>query len=388
MQRNHDRLSQNLIPTRKVLAMRILYDHQLFSLQSAGGASRYFYELIRELAVISEAHIDVWLGINDSAYPFRDLASGEIRVLGCRNNMRPGRSRYIVNEALGNLLAMFAGDFDVYHPTLYRSMPGVRAHALVATHHDCAHERFPQLFANAAQIVRSKRQLYRRADAIICVSESSRQDLLRFYDIESARTRVIHHGLRPLQGSEPAAAELRKQVPGKFVLFVGSRAAYKNFAALLRAFRATGLDQCMWLVVAGGGALTVDEREIARKLGVQRRLVVIPRIGDAQLAEAYRAATLFVYPSLCEGFGFPPLEAMAAGCPALISNTSSLPEVCRDAPFYFDPEDQGSLEQALLTAIHDEAARQQTRERGLQVAALYSWEKCARGTLALYRECQ
>jgi glycosyltransferase involved in cell wall biosynthesis len=115
---------------------------------------------------------------------------------------------------------------------------------------------------------------------------------------------------------------------------------------------------------------------------------VIPRIGDAQLAEAYRAATLFVYPSLCEGFGFPPLEAMAAGCPALISNTSSLPEVCRDAPFYFDPEDPGSLERALLTAIHDEVARQQARQRGLQVAALYSWEKCACETLALYRECQ
>lgn len=368
--------------------MRILFDHQAFSLQRAGGASRYFYELMRALGGVSGVHTEVWLGINDTACPFRGLTSAQTRVWGWRSGMRRGRSRYIVNEMLGNSLALFAGRFDVYHPTLYRSMPMVRARALVATHHDCAHERFPQLFANSQQIMRAKRRLYRRADAILCVSESSRQDLLRFYDIEWAKTRVIYHGLRPLQGSEPAAAELRRQVPGEFVLFVGSRAAYKNFAALLRAFRNTGLDQCMCLLVAGGGALTPQEQAIARELGVERRLRVIPAIDDAQLAEAYRAATLFVYPSLCEGFGFPPLEAMAAGCPALVSNTSSLPEVCRNAPFYFDPESQGSLERGLLTAVHDEAARQQARTRGSQVAALYSWEKCARETLAFYRECQ
>jgi glycosyltransferase involved in cell wall biosynthesis len=122
-------------------------------------------------------------------------------------------------------------------------------------------------------------------------------------------------------------------------------------------------------------------------LEVDRQLLVLPQLSDTSLAEAYAAATLLIYPSWYEGFGFPPLEAMAAGCPALVSNTSCLPEVCLDAPFYFNPHEAGSLEQALVVAVSDEAARQRARERGTRVAARYSWNKCADQTLALYREC-
>jgi glycosyltransferase involved in cell wall biosynthesis len=373
--------------------MRILYDHQVFSLQSAGGASRYYYELVRALAETGGVQTELWLGINDTAERFRSLSCSQTRVSSWRRRLGPGKSRYIANELVGNALAPFAGKMDVYHPTLYRSMPLVRARRVVVTHHDCAHERFPELFANAAQIIRAKRRLYARAHAIICVSESSREDLLRFYGVERSKTRVIYHGLRRLRGSARAAAELRAQVPSEYLLFVGSRTSYKNFNALLRAFRATGLHASLQLVVAGGGALTAEERALARQLEVESSLVVFPEIDDALLAEAYDSATLLIYPSRCEGFGFPPLEAMAAGCPALVSNSSSLPEICRDAPFYFDLVDktknnEGSLESALLRAIHDESARYRARERGVQVAALYSWQKCARETLALYRECQ
>jgi glycosyltransferase involved in cell wall biosynthesis len=381
--------------------MRILYDHQVFSLQSAGGASRYYYELIQSLAGVCGVQTELWLGIDnhDTAYPFRALACPQTRVVSWAAGLGRGSTKYVVNELLGNALAFagtfsgtFSGTLDVYHPTLYRRMPFVRARRLVATHHDCAHERFPELFANAQQIIRAKRRLYARADAIICVSESSRQDLLRFYDVDSAKTRVIYHGLRRLAGSREAAAELRARVPTDYLLFVGSRAPYKNFIALLRAFRETDLNQSMQLVVAGGGPLTAEEQALTRQLEVESRLVVFPKITDVLLAEAYAAATLLIYPSLCEGFGFPPLEAMAAGCPALVSNTSSLPEICRDAPFYFDPggreEDPSSLAQALLLATSDDAARRQVRQRGIEIASLYYWQKCAAETLALYRECQ
>jgi glycosyltransferase involved in cell wall biosynthesis len=368
--------------------MRILYDHQVFSLQSAGGASRYYYELVRALAGETNLRLDLWLGMNDTAYPFRELASPPAHVVGWRGGLARGSSRYVANEVLGNALAPFAGTVDVYHPTLYRSMPLVRARRLVATHHDCAHERYPELFANAGQIVRAKRRLYARADAIICVSQSSRQDLFRFYGVPPEKTRVIYHGLRPLAGSVAAAVELRARVPSDYLLFVGSRAAYKNFDALLRAFKSSGLDRDLLLLVAGGGPLSPAERALARELHLGSSLVVIPQIPDAYLAEAYAAATLLVYPSRCEGFGFPPLEAMAAGCPVLASCSSSLPEVCLDAPFYFDPEDPASLERALPAAVWGESARRRARKRGREVASLYRWKKCARETLALYRECQ
>lgn len=367
--------------------MRILYDHQVFSLQNAGGASRYHGELMRYLAVVPGVHIDLFLGISGCVFKFEDLPRERICVSRFGQWLRPGLARYLLNELAGNLSSM-ANRVDVYHPTLYRSMPLVRAQRIVATHHDCVHERFPDLFPDVDRIIRAKRRLFARADAIICVSESSRQDLLQFYDVDRGKTRVIYHGLKRLPGSVAAAAELRARVPAEYLLFVGSRAAYKNFNNLLRAFRATGLHKSMMLLAVGGGRLTAEEQALAEELEVERSLVVFPHPEDTLLAEAYAAATLLVYPSWCEGFGFPPLEAMAAGCPALVSDTSSLPEICQDAPFYFSPQAQGSLETGLLEATNDEPARRRARERGIQVAAQFSWPKCAAETLALYRECQ
>lgn len=378
----------------ELCVMRILYDHQVFSLQSAGGASRYYYELMRSLAGARGAYTELWLGIQSqrTVRSFRALACPQTRVLSWGVGLSRGTARYLVNELLGNAFAPFAGTMDVYHPTLYRSMPFVRARRLVATHHDCVHERYPELFENARQIIRAKRRLYARADSIICVSQSSREDLLRFYDVDPAKTRIIRHGLRRLVGSRAAAAVLRARIPDDYLLFVGSRARYKNFDALLRAFRVTHLHRSMQLVVAGGGDLTAEEQALVRQLEIESRVVVFPEITDAVLAEAYAMATLLVYPSLCEGFGFPPLEAMAAGCPALVSNTSSLPEICRDAPFYFDPtapeQDERSLAQALLLATANDAARRRARQRGLEVSSPYSWQKCANETLAIYREGQ
>jgi len=386
--------------------MRILYDHQVFSLQNAGGASRYHYELMRALCesqppthvredmhtdIHTEIHAEAWLGLHDGTYPFSALRGARAQVLSCGPALDRGKFRYLVNELFSNALAPFAGTMDVYHPTLYRRMPLVRARRVVVTHHDCAHERFPQLFSNAAAIIAAKRRLYAQADAIICVSESSRQDLFRFYGTDRAKTRVIHHGLRPLAGSADAAAQLQSllpESPQNYLLFVGARPPYKNFHALLQAFQGSGLSASMLLLVAGGGPLTGEERALAQKLGIDRRLVVVPAVTDALLAEAYKSARLLVYPSRCEGFGFPPLEAMAAGCPALVGRTSSLPEICRDAAFYFDPENPRSLERELIAAASDEPARARARQRGAEVAALYSWQKCAEETLALYRECQ
>jgi glycosyltransferase involved in cell wall biosynthesis len=367
--------------------VRILFDHQVFSLQNAGGASRYHYELMRYLAGVPGVEADLFLGVHGCVFPFEELPQERIRVTRLGGSLRPGVARYIVNEFFGNVRSV-RNRVDIYHPTLYRRMPLVRARRIVATHHDCVHERFPSLFRNVKQILRAKRRLYAKADAIICVSESSRKDLLEFYDVDAAKTRVIYHGLHRLPAPATHPARLHPPLPTEYLLFVGSRAPYKNFDHLLRAFRATGLHKSMQLLVVGGGSLTGTERELAEELEVASRLVVFPRPADELLAEAYAAATLLVYPSRYEGFGFPPLEAMAAGCPTLVSHTSSLPEICRDAPFYFDPKDQGSLEAMLLEATNDDKARRRARERGTQVAAQYSWQKCGEQTLAVYRECQ
>lgn len=366
--------------------MRILYDHQVFSLQNAGGASRYHYELMRYLAGVPEINTFLFLGVSGCVYPFEELPKDRTRVTRLGSALKPGMARYVLNEFLGNIWS--AKDrFDIYHPTLYRSMPMGRATRLVVTHHDCVQERFPELFPNAQRIIKAKRRLFAQADAIICVSESSRNDLIEFYAVDTAKTRVIHHGLSPLPRCAKSEAELRTLVSRPFLLYVGSRAPYKGFKCLLAAFSETGLYRSMDLLVLGGGVLTLSELALAADLKVGKSIVSLPSVTDALLGEAYAAAMLFVYPSLYEGFGFPPLEAMAAGCPVLVSNTSSLPEICRDAPFYFAPQDQSSFQASLLHAIDDQEARNKAAARGKAVAAEYEWKTCGERTLELYREC-
>jgi glycosyltransferase involved in cell wall biosynthesis len=368
--------------------MRVLYDHQVFSLQDSGGGSRYHYALLRYMAELPDVQAQLLLGINSSLYPLQALESTGAAVTSLAGTLRPGLWRYALNEGICNSVAPFRGRMDVYHPTAYRCMPLVRARRVVVTHHDCAYERFPELFVKPGRIFRAKGQLYRKADAIICVSEASRKDLLSFYDVSVAKTRVIYHGLSPLARSSEAAEQLRKHISRPYVLFVGSRAAYKNFDGLLKGFHDAGLQHSLDLLVVGGGALTEGQRERIARLGLAGRVVGLPFVSDSTLAEAYAGAHLFVYPSLCEGFGFPPLEAMSVGCPVLASRSTSIPEVCQDAPFYFDGNDPGSFTRSLLRAVNDEKARRQAIEKGNEVVAQYSWEKCRDETLAFYRECQ
>jgi glycosyltransferase involved in cell wall biosynthesis len=368
--------------------VRILYDHQVFSLQNAGGASRYFYELMRFLTTVPDVQTELLLGISGTVYPFRGLPPSRARVMAFNERLRPGTMRYLANEAWSNLRVPFRGKMDVYHPTAYLRMPMVRARRVVATHHDCTHERYPELFPDVNKVLWARKWLFPRVDAIICVSESCRQDLLHFYNVDPAKTRVIHHGLNRLPRSAEAAASLRKQLRRDYVLYVGMRATFKNFAGLLRAFHETRLQDSLDLLVLGGGPLTVQEKAQIDSLEMSDCIVNLPLVSDELLAEAYAGAKLFVYPSLNEGFGFPPLEAMSLGCPVLASRVSSIPEVCGDAPFYTDPVDQNAFNRTLWRAVSDEVARQQAVERGREVAAHYSWEKCGRETLALYREGQ
>lgn len=367
-------------------SIRILYDHQVFSRQYAGGASRYFYELSRQFSAMPQIAVELLIGTTATIYPLRQL-SGGARVRACDGPQLNAFWNYTLNEVFGNCVAPFLGKVDVYHPTLYRIMPGVRSRAVVATHHDCTQERFPQEFRYVDKVMRAKRSLYAAADAIICVSESSRQDLLEIYGVDRSRTHVIYHGLTRLQSDAGAAAKVARQTRREYLLYVGSRARYKNFAGLLAAFRDSGLHRSFDLLALGGGPWTGDEANLLAKLDLTGCVSVVPSATDELLAAAYEQARLFVYPSFSEGFGMPPLEAMSLGCAVLASHASSIPEICRDAPFYFDPGDQDSFSRQMLRAVSDDNARRSSIERGRQVCAQYRWEKCARETISLYRTC-
>lgn len=357
--------------------MHILYDHQVFSLQNAGGISRYYVELASRLSGLSS--VDVYIGLSNGVYSF----AGGPRIWNWKTTLRPGLSRYALNELLTGARALSSGHWDIYHPTLYRRMPWVRAQRTVATHHDCVQERFPELFSDRRRVMQAKRSLYAAADVIICVSNSSRDDLIAFYEVDRKKTKVIYHGVtRPARDSAKAG-DFISRVKRSFLLYVGARHAYKNFVPFLRAYGSGGFAREFDLVVIGGGEFTDCERAEIRRLGLRGRVVQYASASEAVLAEAYCRAYLLVYPSLYEGFGFPPLEAMSVGCPVLAARTSSIPEVCGDAAVYFDPEKADGIENGLFAALND-YDRKARVARGLEVASRYDWQRCATETLELY----
>lgn len=366
--------------------MRVFYDHQVTSLQDAGGISRYYFELVR--AVLDAGtrgdacSPELLLGWNRSIVPFRSLQP-RARVTSIRTSADPGPLRYAVNEALTTAIAPFRGRFDVYHATYQRVLPMVRSKAVVVTHHDSTPDHFPGLFPNAAAIHSRLKKVYERADRIICISESCRQDLFRFFDVAPEKTVVIHHGFSSLP-AEINGGRTGLPCPQPYLLYVGSRAAYKNFPAVLQAMAQQSQGD-LQLVVAGGGAFRPDELEEISRLRLTTRVHGMPRVSDERLASLYRYAAVFVYPSLYEGFGFPPLEAMSVGCPALVSRSSALPEICGDAAFYFDPASVDNLAASLRRLLADDAFRSSKRQVGFEQVKQYSWQKAAAKTLAAYR---
>ncbi len=320
-------------------------------------------------------------------YPLPGLSSPRTHAHTFGGPKLPGNWNYYLNEVVGDCVAPFLGKVDVYHPTLYRIMPGVRARRIVATHHDCTQEKFPQQFRYAGKVMQAKKSQYAAADAIICVSEFCRKELLEIYGINSSKTQVIYHGLTQLPLNANASARIRQQVRREYLLYVGSRPRYKNFGGLLTAYYETALHRQYDLLAVGGGPLNEDEQQTIRKFGLTDYVSVIAAAPDDLLAAAYAGAKLFIYPSFSEGFGLPPLEAMSLNCPVLASRVSSIPEICGDAPFYFDPEDQASFNRELLRAVDDDEECQRAVRRGREVISRYSWEKCGQQTLDVYRSC-
>ena len=362
--------------------MKIFYDHQVFSLFDAGGSVRYFHELTRHLQGRENVDLEIALGLNASVFPFAQLAGEHTRVLSSNTTLAPGMLRYMVNEAFSNALGVFGQRFDIYHPTIYRALPMIRRKRLVVTHHDCIHELFPHLFRNTSMILNSRKRLYAQADAIICISESSRRDLMRFYTVDERKTRIIYHGFAPFP-SKSRSVEMSLSSP--YLLFVGARGTYKNFMALLDAYVASKVSQDYELIVAGGGPLTGAEVAKIGKLGIGNRVRAVPKVGDDLLASLYRNAALFVYPTLYEGFGFPPLEAMSLGCPVLTSDKSSMPEICGDAAFYFNPVNHEALTVALQNVLSDRNGLEVMKTRGYEQVSRYNWSRTADQTLEVYR---
>lgn len=284
---------------------------------------------------------------------------------------------------------------DVLH-VQYTAPPFCRV-PVVATIHDLAFEHMPETFTRRGsfQLKLTVRRTAQRAARIATVSEYSRQDLLRTYKLPPEKIAVTYNGVEPqftAQAWPNEAADIHNRfgIKRDYLLAVGSLQPRKNLVRLIRAYAKLRSEHKAFtpqLVIVGRKLWLADEifAEVHRQDWAED-VILTGYVNDEDLPKLYRQATAFVYPSLFEGFGLPPVEAMACGTPVVTSNVSSLPEVTGDAALLIDPLDQASLESALLQITGDEALRARLKEQGIEQATRFTWREAAEKTLQLYRE--
>lgn len=376
---------QALPPSRPLQPVRtltnVLIDHQKFSTQRYGGISRYFANIIQ--GINHTDNITYRLGvmharnhyIQHEPLPLKNKFSD--LVLN-----RNERYDYRLNQFYCQRLLQ-KGDFDVFHPTYYD--PYYIKHLkkpLVVTIHDMTHERVPEYFWAQDPLTQHKRLNIERADAIIAISNTTRNELIACFDVDPAKISVIYHGL---DAATPLDAQPVANLPEHYVLFVGDRSGYKNFYLLLSAIRnLLPRFPDLNVVLTGGGKLHVAELEFINRLGLSDRVHHV-NATDGQLNYLYQHTELFVYPSLYEGFGLPILEAFKAQCPMLLSDTPCFREIAADAAVYFSPSDIDDLVETLANTLGNTDLKARLIRNGAQRLLDFPLQTSIDLTLGVYQ---
>ena len=364
--------------------MRIAFDYQTFVLQSYGGISRYFTRLAQGLHDL-EQQVEIFAPLHRNSY----LSALPQGIVNGRyiDQFPPKTTRFIF--AYSHLVSRYKmGKWkpDVVHETYYSRVSTAPKHCQsVITVYDMIHELYPNEFPVHDNTHEVKKHAIERADHVICISENTKQDLIRLHGTSANKIAVVHLGFDLFV--ENRANSLSTSFNEKpFLLYVGQRGGYKNFSGFLKAVASSKRLLGDFNVFSfGGGKFSATELALIDSLGFAENQVQQVSGDDALLGSFYRLATAFIYPSLYEGFGIPPLEAMAHHCPVISSNTSSMPEVIGIAAEFFNPADPEDICRAIEDVVYSNSRVDVLRREGGARLARFSWTQCAKETLNLYR---
>ena len=370
--------------------MRIGIDYTAAVRQGAG-IGRYTRELVRALAELDRGHDYVLFAAAGGQQP---ADAGWPPNFQMRSVPLSDRALAILWHRLRLPLwvELVTGSVDIFHSPDFVLPPVRRAKTLV-TVHDLSFMRYPQcadanLRAYLNQVV--PRSVH-RADLVLADSQSTKDDLVELLGVESDRIEVVYPGVekrfRPIE-DQAHLEEVRKRynLPPRFILGLGTLQPRKNFARLIEAFADLRFAICdLHLVIAGGkGWLYEEIFATVERLGLEEKVIFPGFVADQDLPALYNLADLFVFPSLYEGFGLPPLEALACGTPVITSDASSLPEVVGEAGLIMEATDVEALAEAMKRVLEDDALRERMIAQGLEQARKFTWEKAAAKLLSLY----
>ena len=364
--------------------LRVAFDNSL-ARRNLAGTGTYASHVIRELSNAPDLNLKVFDG--------PDVAKGNGGFAA--RAARRIAELYWTHSQFPKLLR--AGNFDVLHGPAF-VLPRKCPIPSIVTVHDLTFRLFPKHFQGwwATKVESEMTSTLQSVSAVICVSQQSKRDLLKFYSIQPEKVRVVYSGVDrstyhpgiPLDPTWTRSLGLRDG----YVLHVGSLAARKNIPALLRAvaiLRSRGKWGNRQVVLAGAktrglpGASEVYEA--IQKLGLGDVVLLPGHVPDEHVPGLYAQATMLVMPSLYEGFGLPILESMAAGTPVVASNNSSIPEVAGDAAILVPTGDERAIADAIEKILENPAVAQQLRDKGLLQAAKFSWQRMGAETIDVYR---
>ena len=303
---------------------------------------------------------------------------------------------YSVAEQLTIPLALKREGVTLFHAPHYVLPPLVRCRSVV-TIHDCIHLMFPQYLPNRFAFGYARTSIglaARRATRVLTVSESSKRDILRFVDTEPEKIAVIYNAYDERFAIDPAEEDVvrvreRYQLQDEFVLYAGNVKPHKNLERLIEAFqivRKRGLDHLKLVMIGDEISKYTALRRAVHRHQLHKYVRFLGYLPEETLAVMYRLAGVFVFPSLYEGFGLPPLEAMASGTPVVTSNVSSLPEVAGDAALLVDPYDPRAIADGIYRVLTDADLRKDLRRKGVARAGQFSWEQSVRRVRRIYNE--
>jgi glycosyltransferase involved in cell wall biosynthesis len=353
------------------------------------GIGTYIRNLLRQLARMDRQTEFVILCRPDDRATLATLGENFRTVTETAGN-------YSVMEQVAVPLALMREKVTLFHAPHYVLPPLVRCTSVV-TIHDCIHLMFPQYLPSRFAYLYARtsiRLAARRATRVMTVSESSKRDILRFVDTEPDKIDVIYNAYDERFAIDPREEDVvrvreRYQLESEFVLYAGNVKPHKNLERLIEAFhlvRRRGLDHLKLVLIGDEISKYTALRRAVHHYQLHKYVRFLGYLPEQTLAVMYRLAGVFVFPSLYEGFGLPPLEAMASGTPVVTSNVSSLPEVAGDAAVLVDPYDPQAIADGIFQVLTDERLRRDLRRKGVARAGMFSWEQSVRRIRAIYGE--
>lgn len=378
--------------------MRILFDHQAFVMQTHGGVSRCFTELMKHFP--NNCHAELSLLESNNAYA---LNAGLCKPVGYYfhhfpihrwdmfdrwNRLRGRNGKDYWNtckyDQLETINKLKKGKYDVFHPTYFNDyfLPYLNGKPFVLTIHDMIPEHYPQYYKQDYFQIRMKRKLAPLANAIIAVSETTKHDIIRFLNIPADKIHVIYHGC-----SFPQMTTEKAIVHSPYILYVGDRYGYKNFDLFLKYVTPFLKKHKDFHVVCTGKEFNPSEIQMMDDFGIRERCINQWVATDKEFFSLYHHAFCFIYPSDYEGFGIPILEAYKAGCPVLLHRASCFPEIAENAAIYFDMDSQESDMTEQLERLYSMSSKEKDKLLAKQEERLnfFSWKKSANQLVEVYK---